>query len=55
MAHLFQRRQRRSDDGAFQRIEFNEDRGSVCDAACRRDGRLENYHFEAQYLTRVLR
>lgn len=37
------------------KISFNEVAGEVCTATCRREARLDTYHFQAQYNTLINR
>jgi hypothetical protein len=55
MSHIIARLYRRAATTTVERAEYDEEHGSVCTAACRRDSRLDHYHFDAQYLTRVSR
>jgi hypothetical protein len=53
--HRLQRFYTRNHEEHPQKVSFNEAAGEVCTATCRREARLDTYHYQAQYFTRINR
>jgi hypothetical protein len=55
MFHALHRLYTRNHDGSPSKISFNEATGEVCTSSCRREARLDDYHYVAQYNTLINR
>ena len=55
MLHSLQRLYTRTRDASSRKISFDEATGEVCTSSCRREARLDAYHYGAQYNTLINR
>ena len=55
MLHSLHRLYTRNRNASPQKISFDEATGEVCTSSCRREARLDAYHYTAQYNTLINR
>jgi hypothetical protein len=55
MFHSLHRLYTRTRDASPRRISFDEATGEVCTSSCRREARLDAYHYAAHYNTLINR
>lgn len=53
MLHALHRLHLRHHEDSPRKVSFDESRGEVCTPSCRRDARLDAYHYSAHYHTLI--